>query len=221
MRHSIFIKIQAVPLLKQIEERDCKCDSHLEICPDSLPQMLEFTDLREQRKDGFDQHPVVPLAAPTNFQVLRRLDFAPKTDVRQDDHCVSHLFDQAEKFLIRHIRRADLPISHESELVCQQTKFFADNPLLGSEAFFADAPPVRLMVLPDRMAQFDAVRINHAKQRRFCQKPVGQSTMGFQAAKKASAFWQVWKQSRPVLFNPTVEGVLRNAFERKQQAKRD
>ena len=33
MPNSIFIKIQAIPALQQIEQRDCKAEPHLEICP--------------------------------------------------------------------------------------------------------------------------------------------------------------------------------------------
>lgn len=70
MRNSIVIKIQTVSLLEQIEKRDCKGEPHLEIVPNSLPQMFKLADLRQQRENSFDQLAVVPLTARTNLQVF-------------------------------------------------------------------------------------------------------------------------------------------------------
>jgi len=63
MRNPVCVKIQIVPLLQKIKQRDRVSEPHLEIRPDSLPQMFKFTDLREQRKNRFNQHPLVLEAA--------------------------------------------------------------------------------------------------------------------------------------------------------------
>jgi len=71
MRNSVFIKIQTVPLLQKIEYCNGVSEPHLEIRPNSLPQMFQFTDLREKRKDSFNQHSPLPFAARANLQVGR------------------------------------------------------------------------------------------------------------------------------------------------------
>lgn len=221
MRNSIFIKIQSVPLLEQIEKRDRKGESHLEIRPDSLPQMFQFANLRQQRENRFDQHSVVPLAAPTDFQIFRLIDSAPKAGVRQNNHFPDHSFDERQKLLVGDIRRFNLPVGDESELVGQKAELAADNPFPRSEAFFADALSVRLMNFSNRMTQFDTVRINHAHQRWFSQKLFRYPVMRFQTAKKSGALRQIGEKIDVVLFDPSVKSVLRRAFERKQQSERD
>jgi hypothetical protein len=84
MRNAIFIKIQSVPLLKQVEEEcDRKNEPHLEICQRSLGQMFKFANLLEQPKDGFDQHSPLPFTVPTNLQIFRLVDFTSKAGIRQ------------------------------------------------------------------------------------------------------------------------------------------
>lgn len=106
MRKASVIEIQTVPLLEQIEKCDRKRETHLEICSNSLAQMFEFTDLRPQRENRFDQHPVIPFAAPTDFQILRLTRFASKAGVRPNDHFLAHLFNERQKFLIGDICRS-------------------------------------------------------------------------------------------------------------------
>ncbi len=139
MQNTIFVKIQTIPLLQKIEHCHGVSKSHLKIFPNSLSQVFQAADLRQQREDRFNQHPVVPLTAPTNFQVVRRIGAAAKSFVRQDDHFLLHGFDQREKFLIGNICRLNLPIGNESELVGQQAEFAADNPLPSHKTFLADA----------------------------------------------------------------------------------
>lgn len=77
------------------------------------------------------------------------------------------------------------------------------------------------MNFADRMAKFDAVRIDHAEDRRLCQKLFSYPAMCFQTAKKSGAFRQIRKQRNPVLLDPAVKSVLRVAFQSTQQAERD
>jgi hypothetical protein len=217
----MFIEIQAVPLLEQVEKRDRKAEPHLEIRPNSLPQMFKFANLRKQREDGFDQHSVVPLAAPAKFEVFRLIDLAPKVRVRQNDHLVGYRFDQAKKLLVGNIRRLNLPAGDESEFVCQEAEFTADDPFPRSESFFADSFSFRLMIFTNRVTQLDAVRIDDAEQSRFCQKRFGQLAMRLETAKESCSLGQSRKKRKPVLFDPSVESVLRTAFESKQKSKRD
>ncbi len=217
MRNSIFIKIQTVPLLKQIEQRDRKSEPHLEIRPDSLPQMLEFTDLRQKRENRFNQHPVVPLAARANLQVFRLIRATAEASVGKDNHFVAHLFDERQKLRVRNIRRLHRLIGDESEFVRQNAELAADYPPPRGKTFASDAVSMRLMIFPNRMTQLNAVRINHAEEGRFSQKLLRQFPVRFESPKKARAFGQSGKQNNPVLFYPAVESPLRCAFQSEQQ----
>lgn len=221
MRNSFVINIQTVPLLEQIEKCDRKSEPHLEICPDSLPQMFQFTNLRQQRENRFDQHAVIPRPALTDFQIRRLVDFASKAGVCQNDHFLVNSFNERKKFLVGNIRRFHVPISDESEFIGQEAELSANNPFPRGKAFLADALPVRLMNFSNRMAQFNAVRIDHAEDSRFSQKLFSYLTMCFQAAKKSGAFRQIREKINPVLLNPSVKSVLRAALQSKQQAERD
>ena len=122
MRNSVFIKIQTIPVLEQVKERDRVSEPHLEIRPDTLAQMFQLANLREQRKDRFNQHPLVPLVERANLQIFRLIRASAKTVVRQDNHFLTHSFNQRQKFRVRDIRRLDLPVGNKSELVGNQTQ---------------------------------------------------------------------------------------------------
>jgi hypothetical protein len=214
----MFIKVQAVPLLQNIKHCNGVSESHLKIRPNSLAQMFQFTNLREQRENRFDQHSIVPLAALANLQIFRLIDFASKAFVRQDDHFVLNGFDERQEFLIGNIRRFHRPIGNESELVRQNTELSADNPFPGSKPLLADALAVWLMNFANRMTKLNSVRVDHAENGRFSQKLSSQSTMRFQTAKKSRAVGQSRKQSNPILSEPAIKSVLRAAFESKQQS---
>lgn len=220
MREAVFVKVQAVPSLKQIEQCEREGEPHLEICPHPLAEMLELADLRQEREERFDQHAVVPLAPPTNFQVPRRIAFAAEAFVGQNDHLPLDGLDQRQEFLIRDVRRLQLPTGHEPELVRQDAQFPADDPLPGGEPFAPDAPAVRLMALADRVSQLDAVRIDHAEQRRLSQKRLGQSPVRPQTPEKAGPVRQTGEQIDPVLPGKAVKRALGRTLESHQQTER-
>ncbi len=221
MRNSIFIKIQSIPLLKEIEQSDCKREPHLEIRPDSLTQMFKFANLRQKRENSFDQHPIIPLASSAKLQVFRLIRFAPKASICQNNRPAAKFFNQRQKFLIRDIRCFDRPIGNESEFVGQKAEFPTDNPLPGSKAFASDSFSFGLMIFTNRMTQLDAVRINHSEDGRLGKKLFGQSPMRLQAAKKSGSFRQIGKKVEPILSEPAIELVLRRAFQSHQQAQSD
>jgi hypothetical protein len=217
----MFIEIQTVPLLEQIEQSDRKGEPHLEIRPNSLAQMFQFANLRKQRENRLDQHSIVPLAAPTQFQILRLVDRTPKAGVRQNNCLTGNGFDERHKSLIRNVRRFDRPVGHEPEFVDEQTKLAAHDPFPRSKAFLADPFSVWLMVFTNRVTKFDAVRIDHTENGRFSQKLFGQPAVRFQTPKKACAFWQSRKQVKAVLAYPAIKLVLRTALQSEQQAECD
>lgn len=133
-------------LLQKIEQRNRIGEAHFKIRPDSLPQMFEFAYLREKRKKSFNQHSVVPFAARADFQIFRLLSASAKTSVCQNNHFVPNAFNQRQKLGLGNICRFHRPIGNESELVCQNTQFAADNPSPRSETFLADALPMWLMI---------------------------------------------------------------------------
>ena len=217
MTNTVFIKIQTVPLLQKVKDCHRVGESHLEICPYSLPQMFQFTNLRKR----FDQHSVVPLAAIAKFQIIRLIIFRAKSFVGKDDHFLINGFDHRQKLPVGNIGSFDLPIGYQTEFVSQNTKFAADDPFPRSKALFANSFSVWLINLTDRMTQFDAVRIDDTEDCRLGKKLFGQLPMSFQTAKKPDSLRQIRKQFKPIMFEPTIEGTLGNTFESKQQSKRD
>ena len=201
MRNSVFVKIQTVPLLKQIEQRDRKSEAHLKILPDSLPQMLESAHLRQKREERFNQHSVVPLAARANLQVFRLIRATAEASVCKDDHLLAHPFDERQKLRVRNICRFHRPIGDESEFVRQNAELAADYPPPRGKTFASDAVSMRLMIFPNRMTQLNAVRINHAEEGRFSQKLLRQFPVRFESPKKACPFGQSGKQNNPVCFS--------------------
>lgn len=67
----MFIKLHTIALLQEIEQHNDIGKEQLKILPNFLPKMFEPQSLRKQRENRFNQHSVVPLAAPTDFYVLR------------------------------------------------------------------------------------------------------------------------------------------------------
>ena len=220
MTHTVFIKVQTIPLLQKVKDCHRIGESHLEICPDSLPQMFQFADLREEREERFYEHSVVPLPTLAKFQVTRLIIFRAKSLVCQNNHLLVNRSDHRQKFLVGNIGGLDLPIRHQSEFVRQHTKFAANYPFPRGKTFSADALSVRLMNLADRMAQFNTVRVNDTEDGRLAQKLRRQFPMSFQTAEKSGSLRQIRKQFKPVVFEPPIKGSLRNTFQSEQQSER-
>jgi len=182
--------------------------------------MFKFTDLREQRKNRFNQHPVVPRAARANLQVFQLIDFAPKAGICKNNHLVGDSFNQRQKFRVGNIYRFNAPIDNQSELICQQTEFAADNPSPTGKPLSAEPVAMRLMNLANRMTQLNAVRINNAEEGRLGKKCFGQLPMRLQAAEKPGALGQMREKRLPILSHPAIESPPGNSFESEQQAKR-
>jgi hypothetical protein len=204
--------------LQQIEQSDRVSETHFKIFPDSLPQMFQAANLREQRKERFNQPAVVPFTAPTQFQVFRLIRFAAKTVVRQNNHSPAHFFDERQEILVGNVRRFYRPIGNESEFIGQKTEFSANNPTPRGETFAADSAPVGLMIFTNRVTQFNPVRVNYAEDGWLGKKLFSQLAMRFQTTEKSGAFRQIGKQVNPVLPNPAIKLVLRSAFQCQQQS---
>ncbi len=218
MKHALLVKLQTVPLLQDVEDRNCESKARVEIFKNPLPQPFQITNLREQGKHGFDNHSLIARSAPTDFEVRRIALFAAKTVVRVNNHPPVKLFNQRVKAGVGDIRGRRRVSRHQSEFVCHNAELSADNPPPVGQAFFGEAPSFRLSAFSDRMTQLNAEAVSDAQHGRLCQKAVGQAAMRLQAAKQSSAFGQTRKQMRAVLRKPAVESVLRCALEREQQA---
>ena len=60
-----------MPLNQDVKKRQSKADVRLKIRPSFVSHVFEVTNIGEHRKDGFDDHTHIPLAAPTDAQILR------------------------------------------------------------------------------------------------------------------------------------------------------
>lgn len=221
MRYASLVKLQTVPLLQNVEDCNREGQPHLEILEHSLPQSLEIAHLREQREHGFDHHSLIGLPASANLDIRRIALFGAKTVVHKHNHLLIKLLDQRVKRAVGDVGGRRLVSGNQSELVCHKAQFAADNPSPIAQAFLGEAFSARLAAFPDWVTQFDAEAVGDAQHGRFSQKAVGQPTVRFQAAKQSCAFGQAGKQEQEILLQPTIKGVLRCAFEGKQQTDGD
>src|SRR5262249_39864118 len=65
------IGLEAMPLDEHIEGRHGECQARLKIGPAPVHDLFEMANERQHREDRLDEHPVLPYAALTQFQVGR------------------------------------------------------------------------------------------------------------------------------------------------------
>src|SRR5574341_2003411 len=100
-----------------------------------MSQVLEMTDFRQHRPDGFHDHACIPGAAWANLQVGRVAPFTMKSAIGQNDHRVSKPSHQGPEGGIRDISLIALPGSDEPQMIEHDAHFGAYNPAMVRQAF--------------------------------------------------------------------------------------
>ena len=117
-----------------------------------------MADQRQHREHGLNEDAVVPLSAPTLFEVGRLPLGGMEGGITQDNHALVALSNQPLKRLILDIGRGTVPCDHQAILVQHQTKFAPDNPAMIGEALAAELR--RTAAFTSRMDQLDAIRVD-------------------------------------------------------------
>ena len=119
-----------------------------------MHHFLEMTDQGQHRQDRFDNHPVIPLTAPAEFEIGRLPIGLHEAIIRQDDHELGLPLNQVLKTApVVHIGCITRPIDNQAEMVQDKTQFAADNPAPVRHPFASDL--LRTAPLAARMNQFD------------------------------------------------------------------
>src|SRR5215470_14518321 len=111
------VGLEAVPLDQHIEGGHGEGQTRLKIRPAPMHDFLEVADEREHREDRLHEHPVLPLAALTQFEVGRIALRGMEASVTQDNHTPVTLPDQPLKRLIRNIGGRTIPPNYPAVLI--------------------------------------------------------------------------------------------------------
>src|SRR4029450_1195372 len=80
------IGLEAMPLDQHIEGGHGEREPGVEIRPDPMHDLFEMADERQHREHRLDEHPVLPRAALTQFEVGGITLSSMETGVAQDNH---------------------------------------------------------------------------------------------------------------------------------------
>lgn len=120
---AVFIGLEAVPLDEQVERGDGERQASQDIIDYAMHHRFEMADQGQHRKDGFDQHPVVPSAARAEFEIGRIAGAGVAAGVGQNDHAVLEELDERVKLGIVGVGRQAQPADDFALVVDQQAQF--------------------------------------------------------------------------------------------------
>src|SRR5215475_10206028 len=166
-----------------------------------------------------DQHPVLPRATLTQFEVGRIALGGMEGGITQDNHMAINLPNEPLKGVIRHIGGGTVPPHDQPPLVQQQTEFAADNPPMVGEAFPADL--LRAATLAHGVDELDAVGVNDPQHGRSSQEDLRPVVMGLQETKEPRPLGEAGEQRPIVARQPAIEGPVASAFEGVQESQGD
>ena len=86
--------LETMPLDQHIEGRHSERQACLKIRPAPMHHLLQMADQRQHREHRLDEHPILPLAALTQFQVAGIPLRGMEAGVAQDDHPPINLLNQ-------------------------------------------------------------------------------------------------------------------------------
>src|SRR5215471_7910896 len=85
------IGLETMPLDQYVEGGHGEREPGVEIRPDAMHDLFEMADERQHREHRLHQHPVLPLAALTQFEIARIALSGMEAGITQDNHLVFKL----------------------------------------------------------------------------------------------------------------------------------
>ena len=211
--------LETMPLHQHIEGGHGERQACLKIRPAPMHHLFQMADERQHREHRLHQHPVLPLAALTQFEIARIALSGMETVVTQDNHLVFALANEPLKGVIRDIGRGTRPSHDQPPLIEQETQFPPDDPAMIGKTFAADL--LRAAALAHGVDQLNAIGVDDAEHGRGGQERPRPILMGLEETKEPGALGQPWKQRPIVTRQPPIEGSIADAFERMQQPQGD
>src|SRR5919108_547235 len=92
--------LEPMPLDQHIEERHGEGETSVEICPAPVHHLLQVAHERQHGEHRLDEHPVLPLAARTQFEIARIALRRMEGRITQDYHASIDLSNQPLKGII-------------------------------------------------------------------------------------------------------------------------
>ena len=184
-----------------------------------MHHLLQMADQRQHREHRLHQHPVLPLAALTQFEVGRIALRGMEAGVTQDNHPSVNVSNEPLKGVVRDIRGGTVPPHDQAPLIEEQTECPPDNPAMIREAFAADL--LRAAAFAHRMNQLDPIGVDDPEYRRGGQEDPRPVLMGREEAEETRAFGEAGEQGAIVACQPAIEGPVAPAFEGMEQSQGD
>ena len=181
-----------------------------------MVDFLGVSDHGQQRKGGFDNHPVVPGALFADLDIGRHTVGTTKAPVGQN-HCLTIIFlKEVQEILVCAVHFVPNPATYLTAAVEHPTQLDAHTPA----PFVAAFGPELLLgaALANGKNQFYRVAVRHIQHTRLFQQRIGQVLMGVQLPHQVGAIRQTSKQRLKVAFEPPIEGSKPATFEGKQNA---
>src|SRR5664279_2504197 len=178
-----------------------------------------MTDHRHQRESSLNQHPLVPSASSTEFEVIGKACHILEANVCQDDSFVFIGSHQGQKDLISDIGSVPCPVDDLSRVIEQPTQLHAHDPV--PIAFPLRADLLLATSFADRVKQFNPITVNGSEKGRFGQKDAAPVLVGQQQSLQAGALRQASKQTVIIPPQPADKRAEVTAFECEQQPNGD
>src|SRR5262245_47708920 len=112
---------EAMPLDDDIKGSHSEGEAGVEVLPDAVHDFLEMAHDGQHGEHRLDEHPVLPCAALTQFEVRRVPLGGMEGGITQDDHASVDLPNQPLKGIIGDIGRCTVATYHNAILVYQPT----------------------------------------------------------------------------------------------------
>lgn len=168
-----------------------------------MHDLLEMTDEGQHREHGFDQHPIIPGAAPAELEIGRIAGAGVEANIGQDDHALLEQLDQRVKPSIVGVGQHPHPADDLAPVVDQQTQFDPHDPTMAGQALATELG--RVAPFSNRVDQFDAVTVHDAQQGRRREKQQSPLPVGLELPKQLGALGQVGKQRLVISRQPAME----------------
>lgn len=211
--------LETMPLDQYIKSRHGEREACLEVLPDPVHDWLAGADERQHGEHRLDEHPVLPLAMLTQFEMARIALRGMETGVTQDKQRLFAWANAPRKGVIRDIGGGACPPHDHPPLLEQQAEFAADHPAVIGEAWAA-----ALLGAPARahgMDECNAVGVDDTQHRWGGQKDLRPVVMRREEPKEPGALGEARKQRALITRQPAIAGPVAPAFEGMQQPQGD
>src|SRR5215468_1504430 len=111
------VGLEAMPLDEHIESSHRKREARLKIGTAPMHHLFQVADERQHREHRLHQHPVLPRAARTQFEIGGIALRGMEAGVTQDNHPSVHVSNEPLKGVIGDIGRRTVPPYHQAILV--------------------------------------------------------------------------------------------------------